>query len=175
MKKYLFIAVAVLGFVSLSNAQTATKRVVESTNKGDSKTHYNYLLLDAVNYSDAAYADFEKLVQSVWNKKSNADITENSIETIKVIDKYLHTIKNAPVYNGGEAYQLAVLNYISKVKDKVTALEYLGKLGDNADADPVEYNNASIKFTDISNEAIDSRNIVRNEKNEYEKTFYIHK
>jgi hypothetical protein len=173
MKKYLFIAVATLGFISVSNAQTGTKRVVESTNKGDSKTHYNYLLLDAVNYSDAAYTDFEKLVQSVWDKKSNADITKNRIETIKVIDQYLNTIKDAPIYKGGETYQLAVLNYINKVMDKVMALEHLGKLGDNANTDPKEYNNASVKFTDISNEAIDLRNIVREKKNEYEKKFYI--
>lgn len=69
MKKYLFIAVAMLGSVTIVNAQTVTKRVVEKTNKGDSKTHYNYLLLDAVNYSDAAYSRYEKLVQDVWDKK----------------------------------------------------------------------------------------------------------
>lgn len=173
MKKYVFIAVAMLGFISVSNAQTVTKRVVESTNKGDSKTHYNYLLLDAVNYSDAAYSDFEKLVQNVWDKKSNADITKNRIETIKVIDKYLNTIKDAPIYKGGESYQLAVLSYINRVRDKVMALEYLGKLGDDPNSDPIEYNKASIQFTDISNETIDLRNIVREKKNEYEKTFYI--
>ena len=39
MKKYLFIAVAMLGSVTIVNAQTVTKRVVEKTNKGDSKTH----------------------------------------------------------------------------------------------------------------------------------------
>jgi hypothetical protein len=173
MKKYLFIAVAIVGFISVSKAQTVTKRVVESTNKGDSKSHYNYLLLDAVNYSDAAYTGYEKLVQSVWDKKSNADITKGSIETIKVIDKYIITVKETPVYRGGDAYRLAVLNYIDKVKDKVMALEHFGKLGNDSNTDTTEYNNASIQFTDISNEAIGLRNIVRDKKNEYEKTFYI--
>lgn len=173
MKKYLFIAVAMLGFIAVANAQTVTKRVVESTNKGDSKTHYNYLLLDAVNYTDAAYSRYEQEVQSVWDKKSTGDLTKGRIEAIKVIDKYLNTVKETPIYKGGEAYQLAVLAYINSVKDKVIALEYLGKLGDDPDTDALEYNKASIKFTDISNEGIDLRNTVRDKKNEYEKAFYI--
>ncbi|NDV95216.1 hypothetical protein D0T84_09820 [Dysgonomonas sp. 521] len=173
MKKYLFIAVAMLGSIAVANAQTVTKRVVKSTNKGDSKTHYNYLLLDAVNYSDAAYAQYEKEVQSVWDKKSARDLTKGRMETIKVIDEYLNTVKEARVYKGGEAYQSAVLAYINSVKEKVMALEHLGKLGDDPNTNDLDYNKASIKFTDISNEAIDLRNIVREKKNEYEKTFYI--
>lgn len=175
MKKYLFIAVAMLGSVTIVNAQTVTKRVLEKTNKGDSKTHYNYLLLDAVNYSDAAYSRYEKLVQDVWDKKSNANLTKNRIEALEEIDKHLTTVKDTPIYKGGESYQLAVLAYLSAVKDKVIALEHLGTLGDDANTDAIVYNKASAKFTDISNEAIDLRNNVRDKKSEYEKTFYIQK
>ncbi|MDR2950412.1 MAG: hypothetical protein LBV71_14565 [Prevotella sp.] len=173
MRKYLFIVLAMLSVTTVMNAQNVVKRVVENTNKGDSKKHYNYLLLDAVNYSDAVYSEYEKKVQDVWDKKISADLRKGKTEAFKEIDKYLDIVKTTPIYKGGEEYQLAVLTYINSVKAKVEALENLGILGDDPNADAIEYNNASIKFTDVSNQTIDLRNIVRDKKSTYEKTFYI--
>ena len=162
-----------LSITTVMNAQGVIKRVVENTNKGDSKRHYNYLLLDAVNYSDAVYSEYEKKVQDVWDKKISADLSKEKVEAFKEIDKYLDIVKATPIYKGGEEYQLGALTYINSVKAKIEALERLGILGDDPNADAIEYNNASIKFTDISNETIDLRNVLRDKKSTYEKTFYI--
>lgn len=173
MKKYLLIALAILGITTGVNAQSVVKRVVENTNKGDSKKHYNFLLLDAVNYSDAIYSEYENIVQDVWDKKIRTDLSKDRSRAIKDLDKQLEIVKTTPIYKGGEEYQLAVLTYINSIKAKIEALEKLGILGEDPNSDVLEYNETSIRFTDISNETIDLRNIVRERKNAYEKSFYL--
>lgn len=177
MKRYLLLALSVLCFATTFNAQEkVTKRVVQKGQVTNTKTHYNYFLLDAVNDSDAAYAEYESVVQQVWEEKIPAISLKNEKgKAIRAIDDYLELVKTTPTYQGGEEYRTAVLAYIIAVKDKVNALENLGILGADKDSDATAYNKASIKFTDLSNEAIDLRNIVRNKKSDYEKTFYIKK
>ncbi len=177
MKKYLLITLSILsaiGVYAQDNKGTVSKRIVEKNKKADSKTTYNYMLLDAVNDADAFYTEYESAVQMAWDGKLNTiSIKNEKGKAIRGVQDCLDIVKNTPVYQGGDEYQLAVIRYIIAVREKIEVLEILGILGADKDSDVEVYNRASIKFTDISNEAIDLRNMVRDQKNAYEKTYYV--
>ncbi len=177
MKKTLLAALCLLGVVALcaqESRSTVSKRTVEKNKRADTKTSYNYMLLDALNEADDFYTEYETTVQMVWDGKLNAISLKNEIgKSLRGIQDCIDNVKNTPVYQGGDEYQLAVLKYINAVREKTEALQTLGILGADKDSDAEAYNRASVRFTDISNEAIDLRNMVRNEKNEYEKTYYV--
>lgn len=177
MKKFLLITLSflsVIGIYAQDDRSTVLKRTVEKNKKIDSKTAYNYMLLDAVNDTDAFYNEYEITVQMVWDGRLNVINVKNDIgKSIRGVQNCLDNVKNTPVYQGGNEYQQAVQEYIIAVKEKIEALEVLGVLGADKNSDAEAYNQASIRFTDVSNKAIDLRNKVRNEKNEYEKTFYV--
>ena len=177
MKKYLLVTLSILSVIGIcaqENKGTVSKRVVEKNKKADSKTAYNYMLLDAVNDADAFYTEYESMVQMVWDGKLNAVSIKNEIgKAMRGVQGCLDNVKNTPVYQGGDEYQLAVIRYIIAVREKIEALETLGVLGADKDSDIAVYNKASIKLTDISNEAIDLRNMIRDQKNAYEKTYYV--
>lgn len=178
MKRYLLITLSVLCFIAVDaqNRGNVKKRMVEKSKVTNTKTHYNYFLLDAVNSADDAYTEYENIVQQVWSEKlPPASIKKEKVKAIDTINEYIELVQTTPVFQGGDEYRTAVLNYIKAVKEKVNDLETLGLLGADKDADATLYNNASIKFTDISNEAIDLRNIVRNKKGEYERKVYVNK
>lgn len=174
MKKYLLVTLAFLCITTVMYAQdrgTVSKRVIEKNNKANTKTHYNYLLLDAVNDADAFYSDYERTVQMVWDGNLTPISIKNEKGTaVRGIEDCLEKVKTTPVYRGGDDYQQAVIKYILAVRDKIDVLETLGVLGADKDSDAALYNDMSVKYTDMSNEAIDLRNEVRNKKNEYEKT-----
>lgn len=178
MKKYLLITLSVFCFVATyaQDKSKTTKRVVEKSQIKNTKTHYNYFLLDAVNDADAAYAEYENTIQQVWDGKlAPISIKNEKGKAIRAIGDYLELVKTTPVYQGGDEYRTAVLVYINAVRDKIDAIETLGVLGADKDSDAALYNEASRKYTDVSNEAIDLRNKVREKKNEYEKTNYVKK
>lgn len=176
MKKYLLITLSILSFTIMyaqDGKGTVSKRIIEKNKKTDSKTSYNYMLLDAVNNADEFYNEYETTVQMVWDGKLNViSIKNEKGKAIRGIQDCLDLVTGTPVFRGGDEYQKAVIKYIIAVKDKVDSLENLGVLGADKDSDPVIYNQASRKYTDISNEAISLRNIVREKKNVFEKTFY---
>ncbi|GHV14269.1 hypothetical protein FACS1894179_02640 [Bacteroidia bacterium] len=177
MKKYLLITLSILSFTGIwaqESRGTVSKRVVEKNKKADSKTTYNYMLLDAVNDADAFYTEYESTVQMVWDGKLNAiSIKNEKGKAMRGIQNCLDVVTGTPVYQGGDEYQLAVIRYIIAVKEKIESLETLGVLGADKDSNAETYNRASVKFTDISNEAIGLRNAVRDKKDIYEKTFYV--
>ncbi|MDR1090027.1 MAG: hypothetical protein LBL79_03045 [Prevotella sp.] len=177
MKKYLLITLSFLSFAGIraqENSSTVSKRTVEKNKNANTKTTYNYMLLDAVNEADAFYTEYERTVQMVWDGKLNAASIKDEIgKATRGIQNCLDDVIRTPVYQGGNEYQQTVIKYIIAVKEKIEALEILGVLGADKDSDPETYNKASIKFTDISNEAIDLRNTVRDKKSAYEKTFYV--
>jgi hypothetical protein len=177
MKKYLLITLSILSFTGIwaqESRGTVSKRIVEKNKRTDTKNNYNYMLLDAVNDSDAFYAEYESTVQMVWDGKLNAiSIKNEKGKAMRGIQNCLDVVTDTPVYQGGDEYQLTVIKYIIAVKEKVESLEILGALGADKDSDTETYNRASVKFTDISNEAIDLRNTVRDKKDIYEKTFYV--
>lgn len=177
MKTYLLIAlftVSCIGVCAQENRGTVSKRVVEKNPNANTKTTYNYMLLDAVNGADAFYAEYEQTVQMVWDGKLNAiSIKNEKGKAIRGAQNCLDIVTGTPIYQGGDEYQQAVIKYIIAVKEKIEALETLGVLGADKDSDAEVYNKASVKFTDISNETIDLRNNVRGKKNDYEKTYYV--
>lgn len=177
MKKYLLITLSILSVIGIcaqENKGAVSKRIVEKNRKAETKTTYNYMLLDAVNDADTFYTEYESTVQMVWDGKLNAISIKNEIgKAMRGVQNCLDNVKNTPVYQGGDEYQLAVMKYVIAVREKIEALETLGVLGADKDSDIEAYNRASIKFTDISNEAIDMRNNVRDKKNAYEKTYYV--
>ncbi|GAB6010129.1 hypothetical protein [Dysgonomonas reticulitermitis] len=177
MKKYLLITLSILSVIGIcaqENKGTASKRIVEKSKKADSKTTYNYMLLDAVNDADAFYTEYESTIQMVWDGKLNAiSIKNEKGKAMRGIQNCLDVVTGTPVHQGGDEYQQAVIKYIIAVKEKIESLETLGVLGADKDSAAETYNKASIKFTDISNEAIDLRNTVRDKKDIYEKTFYV--
>jgi len=179
MKKYLLITLSILCFASIyaqDGRGTVSKRIVEKGNRADTKNRYNYMLLDAVNDADAAYTEYESTVQMVWDGKLNImSIKNDKDKALRGIQDCLDIVESTPVYQGGDEYRQAAINYISAVKNKVEYLENLAVLGADKDSDTSAYNDASIKYTDISNEAIDLRNVVRNKKSAYEKAFYMKK
>lgn len=174
MKKYFLVTLAFFCMMTVVHAQdrgTVSKQIIEKNNKANTKTHYNYLLLDAVNDADDFYAEYERTVQMVWDGKlTPISIKNEKGEAIRGIEDCLEKVTTTPVYQGGDAYQQAVIKYIIAVRDKIDVLETLGILGADKDSDAALYNDTSVKYTDLSNEAIDLRNEVRNKKNEYEKT-----
>lgn len=177
MKTYLLATLFVLSYIGVcaqENRGTVSKRTVEKNKTANTKTSYNYLLLDAVNEADAFYTEYEETVQMVWDGKLNAvSIKNEKGKAVRGVQNCLDVVAATPVYQGGEEYQQAVIKYIMAVKEKIDALETLGVLGADKDSDMETYNGSSIKFTDVSNEAIDLRNNVRNKKNTYEKTYYV--
>ena len=175
MKVFLFISF-ILCLTATGYAQrsgTVTTRNVEMNRKIDTKKGYNYFLLDMIKDIDIVYTEYEELVQRVWNKKINMNLTKSSAEYLKKADRIWQTVIDMPVYKGGIEYQESVLAYMVVVKKKITLLEKYGILGANPKSDINEYNDAAIAFNEATNEGIEARNIVRRKKNEFERTVYM--
>lgn len=178
MKK-LLLAIGIFSVLSLNAQNSKTrviKRSVEKAQRADTKSGYNNMLIEAINNSDAAYTEFEKTVQAVWDEKQKVENIKNAKNrAIEKIQDYLYLITNTPIYVGGDKYQQASIVYILAIKKKVEDLEAVGIIGADKDADSDVYNKKYAKFTDISNEAIELKYRVRNQKDIFEKTFYIEK
>ena len=144
-----------------------SKRRVEKSVK--TKGGYNSFLLESIHSSDKIYSDYESKVQQVWNGESKENLEGSSKKPLRDLAEVQQSIKEIPVYKGGDDYQKAVSNYLNAVEKKINLLETLGVLGANPDTEAREYNNISRAFTDISNEAIDIRNAVRRVKRNFEK------
>lgn len=177
----LLLAIGILAAFSLNaqnkkNKTTVVNRSVEKNQRADTKSGYNNMLIDAINESDAAYIEFEKNVQAVWDGKLSVEnINKDKKIALDKIQNYLQQVTNTPVYAGGDKYQQASIEYIVAVKAKVEELEALGIIGADKDSDSDVYNKKYAKFTDISNEAIELKYRVRNQKDVFEKTFYMKK
>lgn len=179
MKKILLLILSTFALLSLNaqrNKATVVKRSVEKTNRTDTKSGYNNMLIEAINESDAAYTEFEKTIQLLWDGKLDlSSIGKNKNLALDKIQICSLRVTNTPVYKGGDKYQQATILYIIAVKDKVDVLETLGRIGVDKDSDEDVYNKKYAKFTDVSNEAIELKYRVRNQKDIFEKTFYMKK
>lgn len=161
-----------IGYAQNSTGGVKKKRIERNWNI-NTKVGYNQFLLDMVSDVDLAYTEYEELIQSVWDKKVNLDLNKSSDKPLKKIDEYRKIVIDMKIYQGGNDYQKAVLDYIDTMKEKVKLLEKYGILGTDPDSDAKDYNSTAIAFNDITNEAIDKRNIIRKKKTEYEKTVYM--
>lgn len=164
-------SLAVAGYAQSSG--TVTKRSVEMNKNIDNKKGYNQFLLDMIKISDGIYAEYEELVQRVWDKKVDLNLDKSSNAYRNKIDGVKQTIVDMPIFKGGDDYQKSVLTYMDAVKKKMTHLERLGVLGADENSNTVDYNDAAIAFNEVTNECIDVRNNVRNKKNEFEGKVYI--
>lgn len=179
MKKIFLLSLITLCLTSTLSAQDSRTKVVsrfvEKNKKPNSKKEYNYMLLDAVKGVDDIYTEFETYVQSVWDKKEEMDSIGSATPYLKDVEEYRNVVANKPVYVGGNAYQVATLEYIDAVKEKIITLGKYGALGSNPNSDFDLYNKASIAFDQATNVAITKRNKLREEKSIYEKSFYSEK
>jgi len=155
------------------NSGKVATRNVEMNRKIDTKKGYNYFLLDMIKDIDVVYAEYEELIQRVWSKEVNLDLTKSSAAPLKKADKIWQTVVDMPVFKGGIEYQESVLSYMVVVKKKIILLEKYGILGANPKSDINQYNDAATAFNEATNEGIEARNLVRRKKNEFEKTVYM--
>lgn len=177
MRKYFLVLLFTLFCInSVSVAQERDKvvrRSVKVNTNVKSKTGYNQFLLDIVKDIDSAYAKYEQLVQSVWDKKVVMDLFGSSKEAVKQIEEAKVKIKDMPTYVGGTKYKNSVLQYADAVKKKIQYLEKFGILGADPLSDIKDYDTMSVKFQESTNEATEARNKVRRMKDEFEKNEYV--
>lgn len=149
------------------------KRSVKTNTDIKTKSGYNQFLIDMIQDMDTAYAQYERLVQKVWDKELVMDLYGSSKDAVKVLDNSKQKINSMPVYQGAENYKNAVLKYADIVKKKILYLEKFGILGADPVSDINDYNTISMKFQETTNEGIEGRNKVRRLKEEFEKTAYV--
>lgn len=172
----IFFVISLTCITGMSYAQDAKaviKHNVERNKNIDTKVGYNHFLVDMVTGLDFIYTEYEELVQQVWDKKSNLDLRNSSIASLKRIDALRKTIIDMPVYKGGDDYQKSVLIYADVIKKKINTLEKYGVLGANPNSDTAEYYAAKRNFDEITNLEIEKRNAVKRMKGAYEKTVYL--
>lgn len=179
MKKIIFAVLAILSFTATGLAQenvTVKKRTVEKNHRPNSKANYGRMLLDELKDSDMAYAQLETSVQQVWDQRMDGNnIVLAADEAKKKVDECFETVKTTKVYLGGEAYRDAIMDYIEAVKAKIVILEKLGVLGADPNSDFELYVKTSAEFDEASNQATLKRDVVRKQRDIYEKTFFIEK
>lgn len=149
------------------------KHTVEKNKKIETKTGYNSFLFDMMKDLDMIYAEYEQLVQRVWDKKVNLDLKGSSEASIKEIDDLRKEIIDMPVFKGGDDYQKSVLIYADVVKKKIKALEKYGVLGADPNSDSAAYYDAKREFDEVTNLEIEKRNAVKRMKSAYENTVYM--
>lgn len=177
MRNYLLCALIFLFcFSGIGYAQSkdrVLKRAVKTNTDIKTKSGYNQFLVDMIKDVDTAYAQYERLVQKVWDKELVMDLYSSSKDVVKVVDNSKQKINSMPVYLGAESYKNAVLQYTDIVKRKIQYLEKFGILGADPVSDINDYNTISLKFQETTNEGIEGRNKVRRLKEEFEKTVYV--
>lgn len=146
---------------------------IERNKKIDTKTGYNYFMLDIVKDIDVIYTEYEELVQRVWDNKVNINLYKTSVAPLKEINNLRAEIINMPIYKGGLEYRNSVLDYLEAVKQKIVVLEKFGILGADSHSDIQLYYTASRQFQEADNATIDRRNKVRKLKTIYEKTIFM--
>ena len=149
------------------------KKNIERNRKIDNKRSYNYFLLDMVKDADAIYSEYEDLVQQVWDKKIEKDMKNTSSLSIQKINALSNIITDVAVYKGGGDYQKTVLTYLDAINENLKALEDYVVLGADTNVRADEYYKSGRLFDEKVNNKIEKRNLVRQEKSLYEKTFYM--
>lgn len=149
------------------------KKNIERNRKIDNKRSYNYFLLDMVKDADAIYSEYEDLVQQVWDKKTEKGMKGTSSLSIQKINALSNIITDVAVYKGGGDYQKAILIYLDAINENLKALEDFVVLGADTNVRADEYYKAGRLFDEKVNNKIEKRNLVRQEKSLYEKTFYM--
>ncbi|MDU1890449.1 MAG: hypothetical protein E6767_07130 [Dysgonomonas sp.] len=178
MKRLLTLAILAIFAMGIQAQQTESetkvlKRTVEKNYKRNTKSGYNYFLLDAIRDVDAIYKEYEDMIQAVWAGKEKKNLKGSSKKTREEIDELYSLVKRIKVYIGGLDYQQAVLAYIESVKEKAIQLETYGILSENIEADVKAFNEASEKFNNAVNDSMGKRDHVREMKNIYERTTYM--
>lgn len=177
MKRLFIVSIlsclAIAGYAQNETNNKVVKKTVKKNFKLDTKTAYNYFLLDIVRDVDSVYSRYEGTVQDVWSGKNKIDLKGSSNTAIKDADRIYRMVQETNIYQGGDEYQKAVLTYIEAVKEKIRLLEIYGILGADPESDAGEYDDAAIKFHEATNDAIDKRNKLREKKSLYEKTVYM--
>jgi hypothetical protein len=161
-----------MGYAQKQEGKVSKQRIERNKNI-ETKSGYNYFMLDFIKDVDAVYTEYEELVQRVWDNEVNLDLHKTSVTPLKKINNIRAEIINMPIYRGGLEYRNAVLDYLEAVKQKIVVLEKFGILGADANSDIQLYYETSRKYQEADNVTIDKRNKVRRQKSIYERTVHI--
>ncbi len=168
----LLLLVAAMGYAQKQEAKAGRQRIERNKNI-QTKSGYNYFMLDVVKDVDVVYTEYEELIQRVWDNEVNLNLQKTSVTPLKEINNIRTEIVNMPIYHGGLEYRNSVLDYLEAVKQKIVVLEKFGILGADANSDIQLYYETSRKFQEADNVTIDKRNKVRRQKTIYERTAYV--
>lgn len=174
--RHTFVILSLFVITLMGYAQDEKKIIkqnIERNRKIDNKRSYNYFLLDMVKDADAIYSEYEDLVQQVWDKKIEKDMKNTSSLSIQKVNALSNIITDVAVYKGGEDYQKAVFTYLDAINENLKALEDYVVLDADTNVRADEYYKAEGLFEEKVNNKIEKRNLVRQEKSLYEKTFYM--